>query len=466
MMEKIFFRAGLAGLILILSACHTYEESRIQPYSENPFYWQYEGKPLMLVGASKDDNLFQQKQLKEHLRDIKQRGGNYIRNTMSSRDVGGGNEVLAFLQNETGKYDLNIPNPEYWNRLDSLLKWTGELDIIVQIEIWATHDHFPGKRWQENPWNPKNNVNYNYGNSTLQAVIPERPGKKHPFFNSVPGANNDTLLLNYQEKFVKQLLERSLQHDHVLYCITNEIQHAQSQEWSWYWASFLRTYAREKGKGIELTEMYWAPDMKDNQHKLSLDHPDYFTFFEASQNSAISGQENWDNLEYVMNYLKDSPRPVNSVKIYGKTAEVSWPGTDDEAVDRFWRHFLGGCAAVRFHRNENGIFGLGFSELSISSLKAANWLLERIQPWEAWQCMELLSDREANEVYAFRDKESICLYFPGEATIKLNLNGFQKEPKIEWYNVESGETRTGEMEYHDEVEIQSPGARHWLCVIR
>ena len=33
------------------------EKNRIQIYSENPRYWQYKGKPVLLIGGSVEDNL-------------------------------------------------------------------------------------------------------------------------------------------------------------------------------------------------------------------------------------------------------------------------------------------------------------------------------------------------------------------------------------------------------------------------
>ena len=58
-------------------------ERRIQPYAANPRYWQYKGKPVPLLGGSKDDNLFQIPDLEEHLDELRSVGGNCIRNTMS-----------------------------------------------------------------------------------------------------------------------------------------------------------------------------------------------------------------------------------------------------------------------------------------------------------------------------------------------------------------------------------------------
>ena len=64
------------------------DQDRIQPYPGNPFYWQYKGKPDLLLGGSVEDNLFQITNLEAHLDLLKSVGGNYVRCTMSSRDEG------------------------------------------------------------------------------------------------------------------------------------------------------------------------------------------------------------------------------------------------------------------------------------------------------------------------------------------------------------------------------------------
>ena len=61
----------------------THETNRIQPWIKNPRYWQYQGRPTLLLGGSKDDNLFQIPDLKAHLDAIRAAGGNYI----SARDI-------------------------------------------------------------------------------------------------------------------------------------------------------------------------------------------------------------------------------------------------------------------------------------------------------------------------------------------------------------------------------------------
>jgi hypothetical protein len=86
--------------------------SAIEPWSRNPWYWAHNGKPLLLLGGSDDDNLFQwpREKLVPQLDRIVAAGGNVIRNTMSDRQDGGF-EVDPFLRLENGKYDLSQWNP-------------------------------------------------------------------------------------------------------------------------------------------------------------------------------------------------------------------------------------------------------------------------------------------------------------------------------------------------------------------
>ena len=62
-----------------------HEADRIQPYAPNPFYWQYKGAPVLLLGGSVEDNLFQIADIEPHLDLLQSVGGNYVRCTMSSR---------------------------------------------------------------------------------------------------------------------------------------------------------------------------------------------------------------------------------------------------------------------------------------------------------------------------------------------------------------------------------------------
>ena len=87
----------------------------IKPSKTHKQYWTLNGENIMLLGGSVEDNLFQYKNILSHLDLLKSVGGNYVRNTMSSRDEG---DIWAFAKNEKGLYNLRNWNEEYWNRFE------------------------------------------------------------------------------------------------------------------------------------------------------------------------------------------------------------------------------------------------------------------------------------------------------------------------------------------------------------
>ncbi len=86
---KMKFYLNIFCIIWLIISCNNSKnidnDQSVKPYSENNRYWQYKSKPVLLLGGTKDDNLFQIPKLKEHLDSLKIIGGNYIRNVMSSR---------------------------------------------------------------------------------------------------------------------------------------------------------------------------------------------------------------------------------------------------------------------------------------------------------------------------------------------------------------------------------------------
>jgi hypothetical protein len=302
-----------------LTADPTPDDMRIRPYWKNPYYWQYKGQPVMLLGGSKDDNLFQIPDLKEHLDEMKAAGGNYIRNTMSDRPDFG-YEVYPFLRRPDGKYDLNQWNDEYWTRFANLLKWTAERDIIVQIEVWDRFD-YSRNNWEPHPYNPVNNINYTYEQSGFAPEYPDHPGQnRQPFFFTTPRQRNNTVVLPYQRKFVDKMLEIALPYDHVLFCMDNET--AAEEAWATYWAEYIRAKAKAAGKQVCITEMWDDWDLKAERHARTLDHPERYDFADVSQNNQKKGQEHWDNFQWVRQHIADSPRPLNTVKTYGAASSV------------------------------------------------------------------------------------------------------------------------------------------------
>jgi hypothetical protein len=437
----------------------SHDSPRIQPYSKNPRYWQYKGQPLLLLGGSKDDNLFQLPDLKQHLDQIRAAGGNYIRNTMSDR-IDQGFELYPFKKLPSGKFDLTQWNDQFWQRFENMLRWTAERDIIVQIEVWDRFD-YSTKNWDPHPYNPKNNINYTYEQSGFSERYPDHPGQnKQPFFFTTPKQRNNSLVLNFQQRFVDKMLSYSLRFDHVLYCMDNET--SGEEAWGAYWAEFIRQKAAQLNKQVCLTEMWDAWDLKSNEHKRTFDHPDRYDFCDVSQNNHKKGQEHWDNFQWVRQRISAKLRPLNTVKTYG--ADTGRYGTDRDGLERWWRHIIGGAASARFHRPDSG---LGLSAPAIASLKAARKLESLIKLWEVEPANHLLSDRGDNEAYlAARPGEAYALYFPKGGSVRLDLSAFRKPFQARWIDISNGDWGPNEnITGGDHILIRAPADGHWALAI-
>ncbi len=412
----------------------------IQPYTKNPRYWQYKGKPVMLLGGSKTDHIFLLDDLKEHLDEIAAVGGNYVRNTMSQREA---KELKPHKLLPNGKFDLNRWNQEYWRRFANMLKWTAERDIIVQIEVWDRFD-YSRENWETSPWNPKNNVNYTYEETGFAREYPLHPSRdRQPFFHTIEGmplySRKLDLVRKYQEAFVAKMLSYTLNYGHVLYCMNNET--STPARWGQYWIEFIRAKAAEKGVTVYTTDMF-DDAFKGEQAEhtaVIFDDPDHYTFADISQvNSRNYDETHWERLLWLLRQINRHPRPTNHTKIYGSGYKTFGTGGPEDGVERFWRNLLGGSAAVRFHRPDSGN---GLNDYAKASIKAARILESLIKFWDIAPHMELLSHREGNEAYlAAKPGEYYVLYFTNGGSVDLDLSNASGTFKVTWISVSMGIT--------------------------
>lgn len=439
----------------------------IQPSSEHPRYWQYQGEPILPIGGSKDDNLFQIPNLKAHLDDMEAVGANYIRNTMSARDEEDGN-VRPFARTENETYDLTTLNPEYWERYENLLQWTAERDIVVQIELWDQWDYNTGD-WEGAVWNPDNNVNYSAAEVSLNGSgnyedVTASAEATHDFFMTVPAVHDDETVLRYQKRFVDEVLKRAFQYDHVLYTVTNELFTQHPPEWGAYWARYVKKQAEGRGLEVYVTEMFQSENIRGEQHRHSLDQPGLYDYVDLSQNSTHLGQEHWDTLQWVRSYVSDEVRPVNHVKTYG--GETGWTDGPEPGIDRWWRNVLGGAATTRFHRPPAGI---GLSDRAKAQIESARMLLEEIDLFEATPDAEsrLLGDRAPNEAYLTHEGTAVyALYFPDGGAVTLTLTEGDGTYEVKWLDVEASQWIRGRtVDGGQPVHLEAPGSGNWAAIV-
>ena len=431
------------------------EKDRIQIYEDNPRYWQYKGKPVLLLGGSVEDNLFQIPNLKEHLDRLQSVGGNYVRCTMSCRDEG---DVWPFKK-VGNLYDLNQWNDEFWRRFSTFLELTAERDIIIQIEIWATFDYYRDN-WDVNPFNPKNNSTYTADETGLPAVVNSHPVRtENNFFWSVPKANNQQTVLKYQRKFVDKILSYSLKYGHVLYCMDNET--SVTPAWGEYWATYIKAKAEEVGTTIETTEMWDAWDIFHSQHKATLEHPETYSFCDISQNNHQKGETHWNNAQKFRARL--SPlRPINNIKIYG--SDQGRFGNMRDGVERFWRNIIGGLASSRFHRPTSG---QGLNEVAQAHIKSLRMLTDSMNIFTGEPHNDLLSNRKENGAYATANPHNeYAVYFPNGGLVNIDLSAAQGKLNARWLDIaESKWVKEETLNGGDIVKLSPPGTGHWAVLI-
>ncbi len=403
--------------------------SRIRPYPANPFYWQFKENPVLLLGGSIEDNLFQIRDIEQHLDLLKSVGGNYVRCTMSSRDEG---DVWPFERDpQTQLYDLNQPGTEYWRRFSRFLELAAERDIIAQIELWDRFD-FARSPWEDNPYSPRNNRNYTAQESGLSELIETHPGQReNAFFRSVPALENNHAILPYQHAQVNQLLDIALSYGNVLYCMDNETN--ESPEWGAYWANHILQQADQKGVEVHLTEMWDAWDLADPQHNATFDHPQLYTFVDISQNNHRPAHEHGANIQRVRERLLASgqPRPINSVKIYG--ANTGRYGSTRDAQERFWRNIFGGMASSRFHRPPSG---LGLGPIAQAHIRSMRMLTDALVVFDCEPHTDLLQQRSYNEAYCIaRPGAKYAVFFPDGGNVLLDVSAGQSAFSVRWLDI-------------------------------
>ncbi|WNM56717.1 hypothetical protein [Candidatus Nitrospira allomarina] len=434
-------------------------EPVLQPWNKNPWYWSDHGEPVLLLGGSDDDSLFQwpEKDLLVQLDRLVAAGGNVIRNTMSSRQDRGF-EVFPFKQLNDGKYDLEQWNDEYWARFDRMLRETAKRGIVVQIEVWDPWDYM-GDTWHIQPYNPRNNIAYTMENSELAERYPEPPYlNKQPFFFTTPRQQNNRMVLRYQQRFVDKMLDYTLRYGHVLYCMDNETNG--EEEWSRYWATYLKQRADREDKRIFVTEMWGNKDVTAEIHRRTFDHPEVYDFVDVSQNNHQSGQNHWDQFLRTRRYLAEHPRPINTTKTYGATGNRF--GNDQDGIERFWRNLLAGAASIRFHRPTAG---LGLNDKAVASIRGARKLESQIPLWTLEPANDLLINTKPNHAYLAADRShAFALYLPVGGRVGIDLSNTTEPLVVRWIEIATGEWGPEQhIQGGGKTYLTSPGLDNWAA---
>jgi Family of unknown function (DUF6298) len=324
---KPFIHLALACVLAFLGnpAAAQDKDSPIRPHDENPFYWEYHGEPLLLLGASVVDNLHHWHDLEAHLDELHAAEVNYLRISLSmgTRAAHGGDDRplphdQPFLKLPSGRYDLDHWDPIYWERLERLLTLAHERGMIVELELFNRFDFWRGF-WLENAWNPRRNVNYTEAETGLGPKYPEHPAEDvQPFFHSVPVMADQPVLLSYQQTYINRVLDLTFRVDNVIYNINNETSTAPA--WGRYWIAHVKARAEAAGKEIYVTDMFEEQVLsRDPYQQQVVSNPDVYDFVSAAQVTSLrsTAAEQHSQIAWLRQELAAAPRPITISKVYG-----------------------------------------------------------------------------------------------------------------------------------------------------
>jgi hypothetical protein len=340
-------------------------------------------------------------------------------------------------------------------------------------------DHVSFKTWEPNPYNPANNINYTTMESGLLVEYPEHhPGKdEQPFFHTIPGMDDNTVVRQFQEAFVDKMLSYSLPCGNVLYCMNNET--STDPVWGQYWMKYIKDKAAEAGADVYVTDMFdvgWDMDTEE-KFLLSFDNPDLYTFLDISQNTSNKNtfKKQWQNILFVRDRIKNNPRPINNTKNYGSS---EWPPdsdyykrvwyrwTTESAVQRYVLNVIGGCASTRFHRNPIG--GIGLTEPAQDCIKALRKLESLVKMWELTPGNDLLTDYEDSKVFLTANPgRTYVLFFMEGGSASLNMTGCKGNFSLKWINPFTGQWgEENKIVIGKSVIISAPDSGSWIAVVR
>jgi hypothetical protein len=479
--------------------------AQIKPYQNNPSYWQYDGQPTLLFGGSDRDNIFQWTgdgtRLTDHLDLLCACGGNYIRCTMSSREYtveGYRWDLLPYpFAKIDGRYDLMQWDDVYWTKLRTFLRETKKRGIIVQLEIWdrwneSGNSERRGSGWYDSPWNPNNNVTYNWLESPLL-----QEGRTD-FYNAMHMAamGKDPVLLPLQQRFVEKIVDEVISggYDHVLFQIDNESGIGDdSLEPDPYWARFIREYAKSKATGFKAyvctSWRFHSPTPRRVMNFRDWSNPEIrvpvlnaaFNYCDISQNNGNSGQQHYDNLLwYRSKVLEHGARPINHVKCY----HFNWPTgvsfqdrtspSDAEAGAKFWRVVFGGGASVRFHRHTptrpGGLReGFGLAPEAQSHIRSLRMLVDAIHVFSMEPRNDLLSQRTSNEAYCLAEPgQQYAVFFTGDGDSQVEIESIASGRSFElrWLDIATScWAKRAAISSCQDYTLRAPDTGHWVAVL-
>ena len=196
----------------------------IQIHSENPKLFEFRDKPLVLVTATEHYGAVMNRpfNFETYLADVAEKRITLTRlfthfrelqtpiNPYSTCKPESPDYLAPFERTGPGrahdqelKFDLDRPNPEFYERLHRFLSLASDYDVIVEVVLFS--NTYSDDVWSLNPLNAKNNVN-----DVEEIAWADYLSQRH------------SKLLTYQLTHLQRIVTETNHYDNVIYEICNE----------------------------------------------------------------------------------------------------------------------------------------------------------------------------------------------------------------------------------------------------
>ena len=340
-------------------------QDRAQVFASNPYYIQYRGRPIFLVGCNQGWTASLQNLDHDYRAEfdrLAEVGGNLVRITpficpkvdAAERFDDRANNLP--WRREGRRYRLDLArgggNPRFWDRLAELVRYAYEPDVLISFEYLDLYGPArgpggnldfktpPGDRWSAHPFFPGNSPDL-IGEEQLPAATHM---KDIAFCRPVTRGGYDAAL-RLQRQYVRRLLDTLSPYPNVIYCMVNET--SAEKSWSDYWLTYTHQYFRDVWDGAPhlAGEMPREFSFTENFTVEAMIADPRYDFADASQYYTGSGlvemRKVKDNLVRFRAYCEAAGyvKPLTCMKVYNRLA-----------AEVLWMRLLAGSASARFHR--------------------------------------------------------------------------------------------------------------------
>jgi hypothetical protein len=451
----------------------------IRPYTGNPMYWQYNGKPTLLLGgmAYGEPHLTPKDELVRELDKLKASGGNYMRDTMAVFVKTPVQGVYPFVKHSDGKYDLSKHNPTFWNHVKVFYEETQKRGMIAQVELWDQWEQYKDN-WDKNPWNPKNNINYTSSATGIPEVQNNAPYSKTPPFFYAYKDSNKKVVLKLQRAYIKKLLDVGRHFNNIIYEIGNES--SEPQAWNDYWANFIKSNS-DKMTSVTDQRGDYNPD---GDLMYVINHSNIYDFIDVSQigmghTTNDFHQKHYNDFINIRNKILTTGKkcPVNNTKGYKwiRSWGDEYAGGESISINRLWHGIFAGLAGFGFHPSHYEVDSRSGSAMLpnvLRNIKGVRWMESQINMTKMNPDNDVLLNRSSNEAYAMSEfgGKTHVVFFTGEngKSVDIDLKLFGgKTFKLTWYNpnantIHSTKIINGGGHY----SLTTPYSGRWLAILK